>query len=58
VTSAYPSEAVGRPIAMALVAAGRSRMGSTLYVPMQGREVAVTVTSPVFYDPKGERLNV
>jgi sarcosine oxidase subunit alpha len=58
VTSAYMSEAVGRPIALAVVAAGRSRMGQTLYVPLNGRDVAVTVVSPVFYDPKGERLNV
>jgi sarcosine oxidase subunit alpha len=58
VTSAYASEAVGRPIAMGLVAAGRSRLGQTLFVPMQGRDVRVTVTSPVFYDPDGERLNV
>jgi len=57
VTSAYQSEAVGRPIALALVAGGRSRMDQTLYVPMNGREVPVIVTSPVFYDPKGERLN-
>ncbi len=57
VTSSYASEAVGRPIALALVSAGRSRMGQKLYVPMNGRDVSVTVTSPVFYDPKGERLN-
>ena len=57
VTSSYASEAVGRPIALALVSAGRARMGQQLYVPMNGRDVTVTVTSPVFYDPKGERLN-
>jgi hypothetical protein len=26
-------------------------------VPMPDKSIAVTVTSPVFYDPKGERLN-
>jgi sarcosine oxidase subunit alpha len=57
VTSSYRSEAAGRPIALAVVAAGRSRMGQTLYVPLNGRDVPVTVVSPVFYDPKGERLN-
>jgi sarcosine oxidase subunit alpha len=58
VTSSYRSEAVGRPIALALVSAGRSRAGQTLFVPMNGREVPVCITSPVFYDPKGERLHV
>jgi sarcosine oxidase, subunit alpha len=57
VTSSYRSEAAGRPIALALVAAGRSRMGATLHVPMPGRAVSVTVVSPVFYDKEGARLN-
>ena len=42
---------------LALVAAGRARLGQRLYVPMPGRDVEVEVTSPIFYDPKGERLN-
>ena len=43
---------------MALVSGGRSRMGQTLYVPLEGSGVApVQVASPVFYDPKGARLN-
>jgi sarcosine oxidase subunit alpha len=57
VTSSYRSEAVGRPIALALVAAGRSRTGAKLHVPMPGGAIAVTVTPPVFYDTKGARLN-
>jgi len=58
VTSSYHSAALGRSIAMALVAAGRSRMDQTLYVPLEtGGVVRVQVTSPVFYDPKGARLN-
>jgi hypothetical protein len=32
-------------------------MGQTLSVPDSDGEVPVTVSSPVFYDPKGERLN-
>jgi len=28
-----------------------------LYVPMPRGEIEVEVTPPVFYDPKGERLN-
>jgi sarcosine oxidase, subunit alpha len=57
VTSSYRSEAMGRPIALALVAAGRSRTGSKLYVPMPGGAVNVTVVSPIFYDKGGARLN-
>ena len=57
VTSSYLSAALGRPIALALVAAGRSRIGARLYVPMPGRAVSVTVVSPVFYDKEGARLN-
>jgi sarcosine oxidase subunit alpha len=57
VTSSYYSAVLGRPIALALVAGGRSRMGNRLFVPMPGGEIEVEVTSPVFYDEKGERLN-
>jgi sarcosine oxidase, subunit alpha len=58
VTSSYHSAVLGRSIALALVAGGRSRMGETLYVPTaSGGDVAVKVTSPVFYDPEGARLN-
>jgi sarcosine oxidase subunit alpha len=57
VTSSYASSALGAPIALALIAAGRARQGQTLYVPMPGGDIAVEVTSSIFYDPKGERLN-
>jgi len=57
VTSAYSSSVLNTPIALALVAGGRARLGQTLHVPMAGRDIAVEVTSPIFYDPKGERLN-
>jgi len=57
VTSSYASSVLGYPIALALVAAGRARIGQTLYVPMPGGDVEVEVTSPIFYDPKGERLH-
>ena len=57
VTSSYHSAVLGRSIALALVSAGRSRIGHTLYVPSPRGESVVTVAHPVFYDPKGERLN-
>jgi sarcosine oxidase subunit alpha len=40
-----------------MVSGGRARMGETLYVPMPEGDIAVTVTSPVFYDPEGARVN-
>jgi sarcosine oxidase subunit alpha len=57
VTSSYASSVLGFPIALALVAGGRARVGQTLYVPMPGGDIAVEVTSPVFYDPTGARIN-
>jgi sarcosine oxidase subunit alpha len=58
VTSSYHSAVLGRSIALALVRGGRARIGETLYVPMPGgQEIAVKVTSPVFYDTEGARLH-
>jgi sarcosine oxidase, subunit alpha len=57
VTSSYHSAALGRSIALALVRGGRARVGQTLFVPSPRGESKVTVAHPVFYDPKGERLN-
>ncbi len=57
VTSAYWSEALQRPIALALVSGGRGRIGQILYLPMADRTIAVRVTDPVFYDKAGERLH-
>ena len=57
VTSSYWSENCGRSIAFGLVAGGRDLMGTTLYVPMPDSVIEVEVTSMVFFDEKGERLN-
>jgi sarcosine oxidase, subunit alpha len=57
VTSSYHSAVLGRSIALAMVSGGRARMGETLYVPTGNGEIAVKVTTPVFYDPEGARLN-
>ena len=57
VTSSYWSEALGRGFALALVAGGRARKASHLYVPMPDRTIEVEVVDPVFYDKDGERLN-
>ena len=57
VTSAYWSATLDRGIALALIAGGSRRRGEQLFVPMPDRTIPVTVVEPVFYDPKGERLN-
>jgi len=57
VTSAYWSEALQSPIALGLIAAGRSHIGEILHVPMQNRTIAVRVTEPIFYDGQGVRLH-
>jgi sarcosine oxidase subunit alpha len=57
VTSSYWSAALGRSIAIAMVREGRARIGTRLSVPMPDGPVPVDVVHPVFYDPKGERLD-
>jgi sarcosine oxidase subunit alpha len=57
VTSAYWSETLHRPIALALLAGGRRRIRQALYVVGPTGAVAVRVTAPVFYDPQGARLH-
>ncbi|MEU7645401.1 2Fe-2S iron-sulfur cluster-binding protein [Streptomyces huasconensis] len=55
VTSSYRSDALRRTFALALVRAGTERIGETLYVPLDGRTVPVTVTDPVLFDKEGTR---
>jgi sarcosine oxidase subunit alpha len=55
VTSSYRSAELGRTFALALVRAGRDRIGQTLHVPVGDAVVPVEVTSPVFVDPDGTR---
>jgi sarcosine oxidase subunit alpha len=59
VTSSYYSPTLKRSIAMAVVRSGQQRMGGKVYAALaDGRYVAATVCSPVFYDPKGDRHHV
>ncbi|MCO5118832.1 MAG: sarcosine oxidase subunit alpha [Burkholderiaceae bacterium] len=58
VTSAYRSEATGRPIALALIEGGHGRMGETVFIPTPDGTIRATVTGTVFYDPEGERLKL
>ncbi len=58
VTSSYWSAALGRSIALALVADGQARKGAELHIPMPGKTHRAMVTDMVFYDPEGARLHV
>ena len=58
VTSSYHSEAVGQPIALALVEGGQDRMGQTVHIPMPDRTIAATITGTVFVDPENTRLKI
>jgi len=55
VTSSYRSPALGRTFALAMLAGGHALHGRTVYAPLPEGTVACTVTSPVPYDPDGER---
>jgi sarcosine oxidase, subunit alpha len=55
VTSFRWSETLGRSLGLALVKGGRARLGETLYVPLDGGVVAVSIVDPVHYDPRGAR---
>jgi sarcosine oxidase subunit alpha len=59
VTSSYYSVSLGHSIALALIMGGRSRMGDIVYIFDVNRGFTpAEITSPVFYDPDGERQNV
>jgi sarcosine oxidase, subunit alpha len=55
VTSSYRSAELDRPFALALVKGGRSRIGETVHVPVNGTLVPVEVTGSVLVDPEGAR---
>jgi sarcosine oxidase subunit alpha len=58
VTSSYFSPTCARSIALALVEAGVSRIGETLYAPLADGCAKVTLTAPRFVGDTGEPLDV
>jgi len=58
VTSSYMSPSLDRSIALAMVKAGRSRIGENLFAAKdaEGEMIPVRVVEPVFYDKDGEKL--
>ena len=58
VTSSYFSPNCNRSIALALIKNGHSRLGENLYFPLLNNEtVEAKIVKPVFFDPKGVRIN-
>ena len=57
VTSAYDSATIGRPIALALIADGRQRLGQTIHITTATGTMPATIVDPVFYDKEGTRLH-
>ena len=57
VTSSYFSPNLNKSIALAVVRGGKDMMGKKLFVPMENKNINVTVANTVFYDEKNERLN-
>ncbi|MGI9483700.1 MAG: glycine cleavage T C-terminal barrel domain-containing protein, partial [Hyphomicrobiales bacterium] len=59
VTSTYWSPTLNRSIAMALIQKGQSRMGETIFFPLEGGKIVkAKIADPVFYDKEGEKQNV
>ena len=57
VTSSYDSATLGHPIALAVIEGGHDRMGETVHIPMENGTRRAKITSTVFYDPEGARLD-
>ena len=59
VTSQCHSPNLGHPIALAIVAGGRERLGEIVHAhsPLTKESVRVRITAPVFLDPEGDRLH-
>jgi sarcosine oxidase subunit alpha len=56
VTACVHSVALGRRVALALLANGRARMGETVQVYVPEGAIPARVVAPVFHDPEGARM--
>ncbi len=55
VTSSYRSAALGRTFALAMIKAGRSRVGERVFAPLPDRTIAATIHDSVLFDPDNLR---
>ena len=57
VTSSYYSPNLKKSIALGVVKGGKNMMGQKLIIPMEKKNINVTVADPVFLDKENKRLN-
>ena len=57
VTSSYYSPNLNKSIALAVVRGGKNMMGKKLFIPMENKNINVTIVDPVFFDKENVRLN-
>ena len=57
VTSSYFSPNLNKSIALAVVKSGKKMKGQKLIVPMENKNISVTVTDFIFFDKENKRIN-
>ena len=57
ITTSYFSPNLNKSIALGVVKGGKKMLGKKLIIPMENKNINVTVANPVFYDENNERLN-
>ncbi|MDB9699608.1 sarcosine oxidase subunit alpha, partial [Candidatus Pelagibacter sp.] len=57
VTSSYFSPNLNKSIALAVVRGGKNMLGQKLFIPMENKNINVTIVDPVFFDKENVRLN-
>jgi len=57
VTSSYFSPNLNKSIALALMKSGKKLKGKKFFIPMENKNINVTVTDTVFFDKENKRLN-
>ena len=57
VTSSYYSPNLNKSIALAVVRSGKKMKGQKLIVPMENKNINVTVSDFIFLDKENKRLN-
>ncbi len=57
VTSSYFSPNLNKSIALAVVKNGKKLKGQKMFVPMENKNIIVTITDTVFFDKENKKLN-
>ena len=57
VTSSYFSPNLNKSIALAVVRNGKNMKGKKLFIPMENKNISVTVSNTIFYDEENKRIN-